>query len=430
MLKAIKIRLYPNKEQEVYITKLLGSYRFVYNQCLALKKEKYINEKISLNLKELGYYFHNDLTKNPEYEWLNEHNTKVLKQSILNLMESYKRFYVNGNGFPKFKSKHDNKHSCRFPGEAVSKRNNYLENRITLTSELKSIKFKTSDNYRNFLERNKNGIKSATLSKSSSNNYFLSILIETNEIKVLPKATNDIIGIDLGIKDFVIDSNGNRYSNLKSINNNQKRISKLQRSIARKQKGSNNRNKERIKLAKFYEKLTNIKENYLHSVTNKLINENQVIVMENLNVNGMLKNHRLAKSIQELSLYKFKSILTYKTEWTGRVLIEIDRFFPSSKLCNCCGYKYQGLKLSERTWLCPECNTLHDRDLNAAINIMNEGERILTSKITSNKEKKIGHRLSEFTLVDNPTMDDRLRNEVLKSSGWKKQEDEGLCNFV
>ena len=146
MLKAIKIRLYPNKEQEVYIGKLLGSYRFVYNQCLALKKEKYINEKISLNLKELSHYFHNDLTKNPEYEWLNEHNTKVLKQSILNLMESYKRFFVNGNGFPKFKSKHDNKHSCRFPLEAISKRNNYLENRITLTSELKLIKFKCSFN--------------------------------------------------------------------------------------------------------------------------------------------------------------------------------------------------------------------------------------------------------------------------------------------
>jgi putative transposase len=344
-------------------------------------------------------------------------------------METYKRFFVNGSGFPKFKSKHDNKHSCRFPGEAVSKRNNYLENRITLTSEIKNIKFKCSDKYKGILERNKNNIKSATLSKSCSNNYFLSILIESDEIKILPKATNDIIGIDLGVKDFVIDSNGVKYSNLKSINNNQKRISKLQRSMSRKQKGSNNRNKERIKLAKFHEKLTNIKENYLHEVSNKLINENQVIVMENLNVKGMLKNHRLAKSIQELSLNRFKTMLTYKTEWTGRILIEIDRYFPSSKLCNCCGYKYKGLKLSERTWFCPNCGVTHDRDLNAAINIRNEGKRILTSSVTSNKEKKIGHRLSELTLVDNPTMDDK-GVIPLKSSDWKKQEDEDLCNFV
>jgi putative transposase len=199
--------------------------------------------------------------------------------------------------------------------------------------------------------------------------------------------------------------------------------------MSRKQKGSNNRNKERIKLAKFHEKLTNIKENYLHEVSNKLINENQVIVMENLNVKGMLKNHRLAKSIQELSLNRFKTMLTYKTEWTGRILIEIDRYFPSSKLCNCCGYKYKGLKLSERTWFCPNCGVTHDRDLNAAINIRNEGKRILTSSVTSNKEKKIGHRLSELTLVDNPTMDDK-GVIPLKSSDWKKQEDEDLCNFV
>ncbi len=424
MLKAIKIRLYPNNEQEIYINKLLGSYRFVYNQCLALKKEKYINDKQSLNLKELGYYFHNELTKNPDYDFLNEHNTKVLKQAILNLMESYKRFYVNGNGFPSFKSKRDNKHSCRFPIDAISRRNNYLDNKLTLTNEIKNIKFKCSDKYHAFLERNKCGIKSATLSKTCSNNYFLSILIETNEIKILNKSINDIIGIDLGIKDFVIDSNDNKYENIKNIRNNQKKLSKLQRSISRKQINSKNRNKSRIKLAKYYEKINNKKENYLHEVSNKLINENQVIVMENLNVNGMLKNHKLARSIQELSLNKFKTMLKYKTEWTGRILIEVDRFFPSSKLCNNCGYKYKDLKLSERSWTCPECGVHHDRDLNAAINIRKEGERILNLN-----KKQIGYRLPELTLVDNPTMDDKEATP-LKSSGWKKQEDEGLCNFV
>lgn len=346
MLKAIKIRLYPNNNQEVYINKLLGSYRFVYNQCLSFKKEKYLQGKSNLNLKELGIFFHNDLTKNPEYQWLSEHNTKVLKQSIMNMLDSYKRFFVNGAGFPKFKSKHDNSQSCRFPLEAISKRNDYLSNRLSLAN-IKDIKFKTSDKYHNYLNKYKDGIKSATLSKSKTNKYFLSILVDSDEIIKVKKPMNDFIGIDLGIKDFVITSEGEVFENLKLTRNNQKKLSKLQIELSRKQKGSKNKDKLRIKLAKLHEKLTNKKENYLHSVVNQLIDENQVIVMENLNVKGMMKNHHLAKSIQELSLYRFKEMLRYKSEWVGRDLIEIDRFFPSSKLCSKCGYKNAELTLKD-----------------------------------------------------------------------------------
>jgi putative transposase len=378
MLKAIKVRLYPNKEQEIYINKLLGSYRFVYNQCLALKKNTYIESKTNIGLKELGNYFHQDLTKKPEYQWLNEHNTKVLKQSVINLLDSYKRFFVNGNGFPKFKSKHDNNQSCRFPVEAISRKNNYLTNRLSLTSQIKDVKFKCSDEYHNFLNEYKSGIKSATLSKTKSGKFFLSILVEHNEIKGLPK-TNNVIGIDLGIKDFVITSEGEAFENIKIKRNNQKKLNKLHKQLSKKQKGSKNRNKARIKLAKYYEKLNNQKENYLHQVTNSLLNENQVIVIEDLNVNGMIKNHKLAKSIQELSLYKFKSILKYKAEWYNRDIIEIDRYFPSSKLCNVCNYKNNDLSLSDRTWKCPECGTEHDRDLNAALNIKNKGLKILST---------------------------------------------------
>lgn len=172
MLQGIKIRLYPNNTQEEYINKLLGSYRFVYNSCLDLKKNKYINDKTNIGLKELGKYFHQNLTKNNDCIWLQEHNTKVLKQSVIDLLDSYKRFFVNGNGFPQFKSKHDNNQSCRFPLESISKRNNYLSNRITLTNNIKDIKFKCSKLYHRLLNDNKHNIKSGTLSKNKSDEYY------------------------------------------------------------------------------------------------------------------------------------------------------------------------------------------------------------------------------------------------------------------
>jgi len=376
MLRAIKIRLYPNKTQEEYITKLLGSYRFVYNNCLALKKETYLKNKTNLGLKELGNYFHQELTKNENYSWLQEHNTKVLKQSIMNLMEAYKRFFVNGNGFPKFKSKHDNQHSCRFPIEAISRRNDYSTFKLTLTSDLKNIKFKCSDKYVNYLVKHKENIKSATLTKIKSGKYFLSILVDGDLIKSKLQPTNDFIGLDLGIKDFIVDSSGNSVENIKIKRNNQKKLSKFHRELSRKQKGSSNREKAKIKLASFYEKLNNKKENYLHHITNQLLSENQVVVIEDLNVKGMMKNHNLAKSIQELSLYRFKEMLKYKAEWYGNHIVEIDRFFPSSKLCSVCGHKNTELKLSNREWTCPKCGTKHNRDFNAAINILNEGKRL------------------------------------------------------
>ena len=383
MLKAIKIRLYPNKSQEFYINKLLGSYRFVYNKCLELKKNKYLEDKTNIGLKEMGNYFHQDLTKNKEFEWLKEHNTHILKQSIITLLDAYKRFFVNGNGFPKFKSKHSNKLSCRFSIAAISRKNDYLSNRLTFTRQIKDIKFKTSDKYKKYLNKNKDKIKSSTLTKTKSGNYFMSILIDGDLMKTLKKPLNNIIGIDLGIKDFIVDSNGNRFENIKIKRNNEKKLKKLHRSLSNKKKGSMNRNKARIKLAKFYEKLNNIKENYLHNISNQLLNENQVIVMEDLNVSGMLKNHNLAKSIQELSLCRFKEIMAYKSGWYERDLIQIDQWFPSSKLCSNCGWKNSKLELKDREWVCKNCGTKHDRDLNAAINILNEGNKIMNRDVLS-----------------------------------------------
>lgn len=380
MLRAIKIRLYPNKNQVNYMNKLLGSYRYIYNNCLNKKINSYKENKLTENLTTLGKYFHNELLKNEELVWLKEHNTKVLKQSIINMLEGYRNFFNNGSGFPKFKSKHDNKLSCRFPSEAISKKNNYLTNKLTLTGELKNIKFKCSDEYTKYLDKHKLNIKSATLTKTKDNKYYLSILIDGDLTKTLPK-TDNIIGIDLGIKDFIITSESEVFENIKIKRNNKKKLKKLNRELSKKQKGSKNKIKARIKLAKYHNKLNNKKENYLHHVANQLLNENQVIVMENLNVKGMMKNHNLAKSIQELSLNKFKNILTYKAKWYDKDIIEIDRWFPSSKLCSTCGTKNESLTLKDREWTCTSCNTTHDRDVNAAINILNEGKRILNNTI-------------------------------------------------
>jgi putative transposase len=413
MLKAIKIRIYPTDDQTHYINGLLGTCRFIYNNLLAHKIHQYNENKHSVSFSELGKRL---VTIKSEYEWIRLSHSKVLQQSLINLEKAYSSFFNNGAGFPKFKSKKDNTHSCRFPSDAFMGVNG---NRISLIKQLKDIHFKCSRKDEVYLNKNQDIIRSITLTKTNSNKYYLSVLIDKPN-KILPKPSNDVIGIDLGIKDFIIDSKGNHYENIKIKRNNEKILTKLHRQLSKKEKGSKNRNKVRIKLAKFYNKLHNIKENYLHDVSNQLLNDNQVIVMEDLNIKGMLKNHNLAKSIQELSLSEFKDKLKYKSEWYGRNVIEIDRFFPSSKLCSCCGHKYKHLKLSQREWVCSSCGTKHDRDINAAINIENEGRRIL----------KIGLSSPEFTLADYPLMDDKAE-KPLKSNGRKKQEKNVITlNFI
>ena len=392
MLRAIKIRLYPNETQKSYISNLMGSYRKVYNLSLNYKMEMYKLSGETANMKSIGNEFHNNWTKSEEYFYLVEHNTKVMKQAIINMLDSYKRFFVNGSGFPKFKSKNDNQHSCRFPSEAISSKNDYSTFKLTLIKQLKDIKFSCSKEYTAYLNKHKTNIRSATLIKNKSGNYFLSILVDGDLMKQLPNPINDFIGIDLGIKTFIVDSKGNEYENIKIKRNNEKKLAKLNRELSRKEKEGKNRDKARVKLAKFHEKLNNKKQEYLHKISNKLLNENQVIAMEDLNVNGMMQNHHLAKAIQELSLYDFKSKMLYKAQWHNRYVIEVGRYFASSKLCHKCGYKNVNLTLSDREWICPQCGTKHNRDHNAAINIENEGIKIFNNKI--------GHRLPESTPLD------------------------------
>ena len=409
MLKAIKVRLYLNEEQEIYVSKLLGSYRKVYNTCLEQKINAYQDDKRSLGLSELGHFFHNELTKSEQTQYLNEHNTKVLKQAIINLLDAYKNFFKSGKGFPKYKSKHD-RQSVRFPLESISKTNSYLDSKLTLTKQLKNIKFECSDRDKKYLFKHKETIKSATLSKTKTNKYFLSILIDNN-VQPLSKPINDFIGIDMGIKSLMVCSNGQVFNNLNIRKTNEKQLVRLQRQLSKKIVGSKNREKCRLKLARKNERLNNIKNNYIHTITRQLVSENQTIIVEDLNVSGMLKNRRLSRSIQELSIHEVFRQLKYKCEWYGRNFIVIDRFYPSSKLCSKCGFKHKNLKLSERSWVCPECGEIHDRDFNASLNIQNEGKRI------------VGQRLPEFTPVDYPTADDPTRNGVLKSNGRLNQEE-------
>lgn len=378
MFRAIKVRLYPNKAQEQTLNRVLGCYRFVYNQMLALKQKEYNDNKQSLGLTELSKYFHGTLLKDEQYSWLKEQNTKIMKQSIRQMLSAYDKFFKQHNGFPKFKAKKD-KQSALFPIDTISKRNKFNDRKITLIKSLKDIRFRCSDLYFKRLQTYKDEIRSATLSKAKSGNYFLSILIDLPQEEVIKfRMTNKHVGIDLGVKDFVITSDGEVFENKHFFKKQESKLARLQRQLSKKQKGSNNRNKQRVRLAKAFEKLSNQKIAYIHSVVNELLIYYDTVVMEDLNVKGMLKNRNLAKAIQEIGLFKFRQILEDKARSNYKQVVLVDRFYPSSKTCSNCGYKKRDLKLSDRFWTCPKCGMNLDRDLNAAVNILHEGERIIS----------------------------------------------------
>ena len=379
MLRAIKVRLYPNKEQEQKINKTLGCYRFVYNHMLALKQEAYKRDKTNLGLCELSKYLLGTLRKDEQYAWLKEENSAVMQQAIRQMLTAYGNFFKQNKGFPKFKSKKD-KQSALFRIGTISRRNTFETRHITLTKPLKNIKFRCSDLYLSRLQKYNKNIRSATLSKSKSGNYFLSILVEMEDTELKKfEHTDKQVGIDIGVKNFVITSDGYVFENKHFLNNEEKKMKRLQRQLSRKVKGSNNREKQRVRIAKLFERITNKKDAYIHYVVNKLLTSYDTIFMEDLNVQGLLRNHHLSKAISEVGFSKFKQILSTKALANGKEVISVDMFYPSSKTCSVCGYKKQDLKLSDRSWVCPQCGTKHDRDINAAVNILLEGKRMLTT---------------------------------------------------
>ena len=369
MLKAYKYRIYPNMQQEELIQKTFGCCRFVYNQTLVYRKDLYEKEKKSMSKFDCNNYCNRVLKK--EYEWLKEVDKWALTNSIYNMDNAYQKFFKEHTGYPKFKNKKDNKKSyktnCTYnskPTIEVSFENNKIK-----LPKLKWVKSKIHHKF-------EGKIKSAIISQVPSGKYFVSVFVETEHIPM--ELTGNMIGIDLGIKDLLITSDGEKFDNIHTTKKYEDRLTKEQRKLSHKVKGSNNWNKQRIKVAKIHEKIYNTRIDHLHKISHKLINENQVIVSEDLAVSNMVKNHNLAKAIQDCGWYELTRQLQYKSDWNNRQYIKIGRFIKSSQPCSVCGYINEKIKdLSVREWTCPQCGTVHDRDINAAKNILKEGLKIL-----------------------------------------------------
>lgn len=370
MFKNCKYRIYPNKSQIKIIKQNIDTSRFVYNYYLNKRITAYKNDDQKLST----YDCMNDLSKLKkldQYSWLRLADSQALLQSLMSLDIAYTQFFnrikkKNKNvkfGFPKFKRKK----KCKWSYKTTNTGNIKIADNFISLRKLGKVKIKIDRSLSNDCK-----IKSAVITRTRLDKYFVSVLVECDNDKPF-ECTGKNVGIDLGLKHFIITSEGLKISNPKYFVKSQNKLAKLQRELSRKTRGSSNYNKAQYKIAKLSEHVANQRNDFLQKLSTSIVKQYDTICTENLNVEGLLKNHKLAKSISDVSWSMFISMLNYKCDWYNKQLVKVDRFFPSTKTCNVCGYVNQDLTLKDRNWICPNCNTNLDRDINAAINILNEG---------------------------------------------------------
>lgn len=378
-LKAFKYRIYPTLEQKVLIHQHFGSARWIYNYALNKKMVAYQTEKKLLSRFDIQAEIPL-LKKDEKTEWLKNVNSQTLQASLEHLDKAYSKFFKEKKGFPNFKSKHDNRQSFSVPQNGKV---DFEASRLNLP------KFKTD--IKIVLHRKFEGkIKTITISKTPTDKYFASVLVEMNEI--IPTKTpideNKAVGIDLGIKTFAVLSDGLSIENPRNLKRSLKRLKQCQRAMSRKKKGSSNRNKARLRLASIHEKVTNQRTDFLHKTSNMIVQNYGTICLETLTASNMMKNHKLAQSLSDIAIGKFNTQLEYKAKWHGKNILRIGRFEPSSRLCTC-GIINKELKLSDRVWTCKSCNITHDRDVLASNNI---------KRMAFHSQNKIRVERSESTL--------------------------------
>ena len=384
MQKAFKFRLYPTEQQKEFLAKQFGAVRFVYNRFLANRKDEYLNNKKSLNYYDDAKIL-TELKSKDGYGWLYDINSQTLQSSLRNLDAAYTGFFKKRSKFPRFHSR-KNKQCIKIP------QNFHIENEKLFIPKLKDgIEIRQH-------QKLTGKTVSCFISKTPTDKYFVSILCDT-DIEQLEKQ-DKTIGIDLGIKSLLVSSDGNKIDNPKLYSKMEKKLAYEQKQLSKKQLGSNNRNKQRKEVAKINEYIANSRKDYLHKISKKIIDENQVIIAESLSVKNMMKNHCLAKSIGDVSWGELLRQLEYKAKRYGRTFYQIDKFFPSSKACNNCQFVLEDLPLSVREWDCPNCKQHNDRDENAAKNIRDKGIKDLGISgcgIQSDTKQKLAE---QFALAD------------------------------